>query len=57
MEYGLIDKVLPEGGKLMQQLDRMLLSQLQGLKKIKTATLLKKRYRKFRTIDGGFRPR
>ena len=57
LEYGLIDKVLPEGGKLMQQLDRMLLSQIQGLKKIKTATLLKKRYRKFRTIDGGFRPR
>ncbi|MGN1314717.1 MAG: carboxyltransferase subunit alpha [Lachnospiraceae bacterium] len=57
LEYGLIDGILPEGPKLMQQLDKMLVNELMVLKKYRGSTLAKKRYRKFRTIDGGFRPR
>ncbi len=57
LEYGLIDRILPEGSRLMQQLDKSLLQELQELQKSKTAALVKKRYQKFRRIDGGFCPR
>ncbi|MBQ9989669.1 MAG: acetyl-CoA carboxylase carboxyl transferase subunit alpha [Lachnospiraceae bacterium] len=56
LEYGLIDGIIPEGPKLMQQVEKMLMSQLGGLLKTRTSLLVKKRYRKFREIDGAFRP-
>lgn len=57
LEFGLIDGVIPEGPKLMQQIEKMLLTQLGDLQKVRTSVLLKKRYQKFRNIDGTYRPR
>lgn len=57
LEYGLIDGIIPEGSKLMQQMEKMLLTQLSQLQKVRASALIKKRYQKFRTIDGAFRPR
>ncbi|MGN0304700.1 MAG: acetyl-CoA carboxylase carboxyl transferase subunit alpha [Lachnospiraceae bacterium] len=51
LEYGLIDKILAEGPKLMQQMDKMLLDQLTQLQRIRGSVLVKKRYQKFRRIN------
>ncbi len=51
LEYGLIDGILPEGPKLMQQMDKMLLNQLTRLQRVKGPVLVKKRYQKFRRIN------
>lgn len=57
LDFGLIDGIIPEGARLMQQMDRMLFSRLGQLQKIKGSALVKKRYKKFRYIDGEFRPK
>lgn len=57
LQFGLIDGILPENEKLMQNIDDMLLAEIKRLQKLKGAALVKNRYRKFRSIDGAYKPR
>ena len=63
MGFGIIDAIVPEpeGGahtdhaKMAENLDRVLMKNLAGLKKLSTAQLLDGRYEKFRNMAGFFR--
>lgn len=54
-EYGLIDGIVPEK-KLFHNLDALLMRELQYLRSLTAEELVRRRYRKFRTIDGAYRP-
>ncbi len=51
--YGLIDAVIPEGGRMFFALDQMLQRELRKLKKMKAAAMTAARYDKFKKITGG----
>lgn len=53
---GLIDDIIVEEGNLRKRMDEILFQELQLLMKIKPASLIKQRYRKFRAIDNDYRP-
>lgn len=53
--YGLIDGIIPEK-RLFRNLDAMLSRELKRLCAMPPEELVKRRYHKFRTIDGGYRP-
>jgi acetyl-CoA carboxylase carboxyl transferase subunit alpha len=54
-EYGLIDKIVPEKN-LFRNLDRLLYSSMLKLKGFSADELVSKRYRKFRHMDGIYKP-
>ncbi len=54
-EYKLIDKIVPERN-LYKNLDKLLYSSMLKLKSFTPEQLVSKRYRKFRNIDGEFKP-
>jgi acetyl-CoA carboxylase carboxyl transferase alpha subunit len=64
LAYGLIEGILPEAPNGIQQgfaptmraIDRMLVTQLNGMSKIKGSVLREQRYRRFRNIEGQYCP-
>ena len=54
-EYGLIDKIVPEKN-LFRNLDRLLYRSMLKLKGFSADELVSKRYRKFRHMDGIYKP-
>ncbi|HIV16666.1 MAG TPA: acetyl-CoA carboxylase carboxyltransferase subunit alpha [Candidatus Alectryocaccobium stercorigallinarum] len=54
-EYGLIDKIVPEKN-LYRNLDRLLYTSMLKLKGFDVDELVSKRYRKFRHMDGIYKP-
>ena len=62
--FALIDGVLPEAKRgvqfaalrTMKAIDRMLITQLNRMSKIKGSALREQRYQRFRTIEGQYRP-
>lgn len=54
-EYNLIDKIVSERN-LYKNLDRLLYTSMLKLKSFDVDELIKKRYRKFRNIDGIYKP-
>lgn len=54
-EYGLIDKIVPEKN-LFRNLDRLLYTSMLKLKGFDADELVSKRYRKFRHMDGIYKP-
>lgn len=54
MAFGLIDGIVPEDEMLMQNIDDMLLKEIKKLQKLKSTTIVKNRYEKFRNIDGNY---
>lgn len=57
LQFGLIDGILPENEMMMQSIDRMLLSEIKRLQKLKGPAIAKQRYEKFRHIDGACAPK
>lgn len=64
LAYGLIDGILPEApngiqqapARTMKAIDRMLVTQLNRMSKIKGSALREQRYRRFRNIEGQYCP-
>lgn len=56
LEFGLIDGIIPEGKRCLSAVNKMLVSELDRLGKYKSATLLSNRYKKYRNIDGTYKP-
>jgi len=56
LEYGLIDGIIPEGGKCYPAISRMLSSELARLRKLSSSTLVSERYKKYRNIEGKLKP-
>lgn len=56
LEYGLIDGIIPEGGKCYPAISRMLASELTRLRKLSSSTLVSERYKKYRNIEGKLKP-
>lgn len=56
LEYGLIDGIIPEGGKCYPAISRMLASELARLRKLSASTLVAERYKKYRDIEGRLKP-
>lgn len=54
LKFGLIDGIIPENETIMQNIDRMLLSEIRKLQKLKGPAIVKNRYEKFRNIDGTY---
>ena len=57
LEFGLIDGIIPEGKRCMKQIEKILLMELLELMKVRSGTLAKNRYKKFRTIEGIYQPK
>ena len=51
LDYGIIDGIVKEGAKLIINMDEMIYKELTELRKQKTDSLIKNRYKKFREID------
>ena len=51
LNYGIIDGIVKEGAKLIINIDEMIYKELTELRKLKTDSLVKNRYKKFREID------
>lgn len=56
LEFGLIDGMIPEGKRCLAAVNKILVSELERLGKYKSATLLSNRYKKYRNIDGTYKP-
>lgn len=64
LEFDLIDGIIPEGKKGIQgsknkgygAINKMLISELHSLSKIRGNVLIERRYQKFRKIDGAYCP-
>lgn len=54
LKFGLIDGIIPENEAMMQRIDKMLLSEIRKLQKLKGPAIVKNRYEKFRNIDGAY---
>lgn len=54
LKFGLIDGIIPENETIMQNIDRMILSEIKKLQKLKGPAIVKNRYEKFRNIDGTY---
>lgn len=54
LAFGLIDGIIPEDEFLMQNIDKMLLTEIKRLQKMKAPAIIKSRYQKFRNIDGAY---
>ena len=55
-ELGLIDKIIPEKQNMVKELEETLYQELQALSRQKPGFLVRQRYRKFRKIDGIYKP-
>lgn len=51
---GLIDDILPEGKRMIQEMDSRLLQEITELLKVKPQTLVRQRYEKYRHIEGDY---
>lgn len=56
LEYGLIDGIIPEGKKCIYTLKKTLQEELNQLMKLSEPTLLAARYKKYRDIEGKYKP-
>lgn len=56
LEYGLIDGILPEGKNCFIAISRMITSELNRLGKLSGNALVAERYKKYRNIEGSYKP-
>lgn len=56
LDLGLIDGIIPEGKKCFSAINKILMSEIDRLKKYGDTTLVSNRYKKYRNIDGKYRP-
>lgn len=56
LEYGLIDGIIPEGKKCFSAINKMLITELNRLMKLSSTTLVANRYKKYRNIEGAYKP-
>lgn len=56
LEYGLIDGIIPEDRKCFQTINKVIAEELIRLNKMSSSTLVSNRYKKYRDMDGLYKP-
>lgn len=56
LDYGLIDGIVPEGRRCFATINRILVNELNRLTKMSENTLVANRYKKYRNIEGKYKP-
>lgn len=56
LDFGLIDGIVPEGRRCISAINRILITELNRLTKLGENSLVSSRYKKYRNIEGKYKP-